>query len=170
MTKFIRQVRIEGNIAYVPLTREYEAIIDAADLSLVNSYNWYAKVCKNTVYAVRTDRSESKQRDVYMHRVIMGEPGGFDVDHLDRNGLNNSRKNLRQATKAQNQHNAGVRSDNTSGFKGVGFYKHTAKWVARIRICGKQKHIGYYDSPEQAHAAYCKASAKYHGDFGRVEQ
>jgi hypothetical protein len=169
MTRNIKPIRVEGNIAYVPLTKGYEAVIDAADVPLVGAHNWKAKVEPNTVYAVRNDRSGPKEREVRMHRVIMGEPNGLEVDHRDSNGLNNKRENLREATSQQNGHNTRISKSNTSGFKGVSWNKNCGKWRSYISINGQQNHLGFYDTAEQAHEAYCDASAKYHGEFGRTE-
>lgn len=169
MPKTIKPIRIEGDLAYVPLTKGYEAIVDATDVPLVEGYNWTAAVKSRTVYAIRTDYTGPKQRRVRMHRVILGEPEGMQVDHRDGNGLNNRRDNLRKATHSQNTHNARTSNRNTSGFKGVGWNKAKAKWQARICINGKRKSLGYHDTPEVAYAAYCKASAKLHGEFGRTK-
>jgi hypothetical protein len=169
MPRTIRQIRIVGNIAYVPLTKGYEAIIDAADVPLVDGYNWSAMVVtEKLVYAVRKFRQGGKQHTVRMHRVVMGQPKGFEVDHRDSNGLHNCRNNLRIATTKQNQQNARKRKDNLSGYKGVGLHTSSGKWRARIAVNGKVKTLRYFDTPEDAHQAYCEASASYHGDFGRI--
>jgi hypothetical protein len=169
MPRNIRPIRLDGNIAYVPLTRGYEAIIDAADAPLVEGFNWSAMVAPRSVYAKRNDRTGDKARTVQMHRVILSEPEGLEVDHIDGDGLNNTRDNLRVATKAQNQHNRRINRDNTSGLKGVSWCKHAGKCQARITINGKLKHLGYFNTKEEAHAAYCEASAKFHKEFGRTE-
>lgn len=166
--RFIRPIRIEGKVAYVPLSRGYEAIIDAADVPLVESYNWCAMVDGHTVYAVRTDYTGPKQRKVYLHRLIMGEPEGLQVDHRDGNGLDNRRANLREATPSQNLHNQRLSRANTSGYKGVEWHKAKGKWRARIMINGKQRYLGLFATAEDAYAAYCKASAELHGEFGRT--
>jgi hypothetical protein len=166
MPKDIRPIRTEGNTAYISLTRGYEAVIDAADVHLVHDYNWCAVIDGNNVYAVRTD---SKGRTVRLHRTIMGYPVGFNVDHEDGDGLNNRRANLRKATHGQNMHNQRIARDNTSGFKGVSYHKARGKFQALIGIDGKRKYLGIFDTPEEAYAAYCHASAKYHGEFGRLD-
>jgi hypothetical protein len=163
-----RPIRIDGEIAYVPLTQGYTAVIDAADAPLVGQYNWCAEVQSRAVYARRTDRSGVKQRSVLMHRVLMGAPNGLEVDHIDGNGLNNRRDNLRTATKAQNVRNQRTRSDNTSGLKGVSWDGRNSKWKAQIKFNGKRHHLGRHNTPEQAYAAYCAASSRLHGEFGRT--
>jgi hypothetical protein len=165
----IRPIRTCGDVAYVPLTQGYEAIIDAADVMLLDAYNWHAAVLGCTAYAQRCDRSGARPRTVLMHRIIMGEPDGLQVDHLDGDGIHNRRKNLRLATSSQNNQNRRITNSNTSGFKGVYLSKTIGKWCAQITISHKQKHLGTFTSPEEAHAAYRRASKKYHGEFGRTE-
>jgi hypothetical protein len=165
-----RAIRIDGDIAYVPLTQGYTATIDAADVSLVDGVNWraLAKPLAHAVYAVRTDRSGGKTRAILLHRVIMGDPEGLEIDHRNGDGLNNRRANLREATRAQNRRNQRLSRANTSGFKGVSFDGRRSKWQAYININDKQRNLGLYATPEAAHAAYCAASAKLHGEFGRT--
>ena len=164
----LRPIRIDGDVAFVPLTRGYEAIIDAADVPLVDGFNWSARVQTCSVYAGRTDQSSPTRGTVRMHRFLMGEPKGFEVDHRDGNGLNNRRDNLRVATGQQNRQNTRTRCDNSSGFKGVAWHKNRGKWLAHIGVGGRRLHLGYFETPEDAHAAYCNASTRLHGDFGRA--
>jgi hypothetical protein len=168
MPRQVRPIRIEGNIAYVPLTKGYEAVIDAADVALVEAHNWCASVDANTVYAQRKDCSGPKKRTVWLHRAIMGEPSGLKVDHKDGNGLNNRRYNLREATHAENMRNRRTNENNTSGFKGVYLNKQSEKWCAQIKLNGKNRQLGRFDTPEEAHAAYATASAKLHGEFAKL--
>lgn len=164
MTRPIRPIRIEGDVAFVTLTRGYEAIIDAADVPLVERFNWYACVQRNTVYASR----KANKTSVLMHRVIMDDPDGFQVDHIDGNGLNNRRENMREATNAQNAHNSRIQRNNTSGFKGVSRHNRSAKWCAQIRLNGSCYRLGLFHTPEAAHAAYVAASEVMHGEFARA--
>ncbi len=168
-----RPIRIEGDAAYVPLTRGYEAVIDAADVHLVDGYNWCAHLDRRSdgtiraVYAVRTAYDGIK-RLIRMHRIIIDAPHGFEADHISGDGLDNRRANLRVATKSQNIRNQGKQSTNTSGFKGVSFSRATGKWQASIGVDAKQRYLGVYNTPEEAHAAYARASAELHGEFGRA--
>lgn len=170
MSRKIRQIRVEGKIAYVPLTQGYEAIIDAADVPLVEGRNWSATENGGIIYA-RSNLS-GKNRNYsrnYMHRLLMGNPPRKKVDHRDGNGLNNRRGNLRSATHAENICNQKTRTNNTSGFKGVSWNKRAGKWVANIRVDGKSQYLGLFVCPVEAHAAYCEASERLHGEFGRTE-
>ena len=162
----MRKIRVDGDTAYIPLTRGYEAVIDAADAPLVGGFTWSALVTPRSVYAYRTDCSGGKQRGVLMHRLLMGDPAGAEVDHQNGDGLLNRRNNLRTATKQQNQHNARTRTDNTSGSKGV--TRDSGNWTARIMIDRKRKYLGSFKCPTTAHLAYAKASKEVHGEFGRI--
>lgn len=166
----IRHIRIEGDIAYVPLTRGHEAVIDVMDVSLIKKRNWFAVPAENTVYACCCSRSDEngKRHTISMHRFITNAPFDVEVDHRDRNGLNNRRLNLRFATASQNQHNQKIHQNNTSGFKGVYWYKQNKKWRAQIYLKRKLKFLGYFNNREKAAEAYAEASRMLHGDFGRV--
>lgn len=164
-----RPIRIEGDVAYVPLTRGYEALIDAADVHLVSTWNWYAYQDRHTLYARRTDRSGGPSVTVPMHRHLMGSPDGLEISHRNGNGLDNRRStNLRITTHAESQRNQRIRTDSSSRLKGVHWDAARGQWCSQITLDGKTCTLGRYDTPEDAHAAYCRASAEMHGEFGRV--
>jgi hypothetical protein len=165
MTAF-RAARIAGDIAYIPLTQGLEAVIDAEDLPMVTGKNWRAARDGLQVYALTDVRDSSgKKTCISMHRLILRSPAGLGVDHRDGDGLNNRRKNLRPATKAQNGQNRPQNKNNTSGFKGVSWHAQRGRWRAQIMVAGRKKSLGLFDTPEDAHVAYCRASAKFHGAF-----
>jgi hypothetical protein len=163
-----RPVRIECDIAYVTLTKGYEAIIDSEDVHLVDKFNWSLLTCRKNFYAHRREVKDGKSVYIAMHRVILNAPNGYEVDHIDGNGLNNLKSNLRLATSSQNKHNQRVSKANKSGIKGVVFCVHHNRWLARIGINGKNKHLGYFDSKELAAKAREKASYELHGEFARI--
>lgn len=170
-----RQIRIDGDTAFVPLTQGYEAIVDAADVPAVERRNWLASVVRRrdgsirTVYAAtREPRGPYRQTTIYMHRLLTGTAAGLETDHRDGDGLNNRRTNLRVATKAQNMHNQRLPENNTSGVKGVSRDKWSGKWHARIGLNGKRKSLGYFEDLDAAAAAYARASSELHSSFGRV--
>jgi HNH endonuclease/AP2 domain len=162
----VRPIRIEGDVAYVPLTKGYEAVIDAADVHLVGVWNWSVRVTPRTIYASRTSGHGPNQKTVRMHRFILDASGDLEVDHIDSDGLNNRRSNLRLVTKAQNQHNSRPKVSNTSGIKGV--RRSKGKWAAEITFKRTKTHLGYFADKEAAAAAYAKASAEFHGQYGRT--
>ena len=163
-----RALRVDGPLAYMPLTRGFEAILDAEDAHLVCGAKWCAQVAPGgrRVYATRV-LSPRSLGYLLMHRVICEVPAGLQVDHINGNGLDNRRANLRLATAAQNQHNRSISINNTSGFKGVYWSKSVGKWAASIRLNRRKFHLGHFSSPEEAHRAYVAASVRLHGEFGR---
>jgi hypothetical protein len=169
-----RYLRIEGDLAFIPLTKGYEAVIDAADVPLVDGRNWSASVQHDARGGVRTVYAFHKAGNrntgvicTMLHRAILGAMRGQFVDHIDGDGLNNRRGNLRFATKAQNGANSRVRVNNTSGFKGVSFHRETGKWRARIWIKGKCHDLRLHPTKEAAAAAFARASQDAHGEFSR---
>lgn len=161
-----RRIRVSGDVAYVPLTQGYTAEIDSEDVHLVQGKLWYARVVRRgLVYAVRRERVDGRQITVMMHRVIADTPHGLDTDHVDMNGLNNRKVNLRHATHSQNQHNRVANQLSTSGYKGVTWDRSTGKWMAKIRHQGVSYTLGRYTSAEVAHSVYSKAAAEMHGTF-----
>jgi hypothetical protein len=105
----------------------------------------------------------------FAHRLawfwVTGEWPEKQIDHKNRIRDDNYWLNIREATQSQNNYNKGISPTNSSGFKGVYWYKTYQKWRANIRINGKKKHLGYFDSPELAHKAYVKAGKEHHGEF-----
>jgi hypothetical protein len=161
-------IKFCGDVAYVPLTKGYKAIIDLADVPLVEGYKWRAHLDKRSDGSVR--RVYAYSQNIQMHRLINNTPEGLHTDHIDGNGLNNRRINLRTATCSENSYNQGIRINNTSGIKGVHWDKEKSKWRVRIRVGnGKRIQLGRYSSIEEATEVYNKAVVKYHGDFGRLQ-
>ena len=147
----------------IPLTKGKVALLDDADADLVSSYKWHALPGRSTWYATTTIKVEGKYKGLYMHRLIMGQPLGLEVDHIDRDGLNNRRDNLRLATHMQNQVNCRVRVDNTSGYRGVHWSKRAKKWMAQTEHLGKSTHFGCFDNPIDAARAYDRGMRAIHG-------
>ena len=170
-----RPIVVEGNIAHVPLTQGYTAIIDAEDVKLVEQYNWHSWVAKREdgtvkkVYAVRNINYDDKRILIQMHRVLFAVPEGYEVDHEDCDGLNNRKYNLRISTHQQNTRNQKLSIANKTGYKGVVWNPNHGKYTASIRNKGKKYHLGSFDTKEKAAKAYAEASKKYHGEFGRLE-
>jgi hypothetical protein len=100
-----------------------------------------------------------------MHRLIVGLSNDDKrvVDHIDGNPLNNQRSNLRVCAPSQNIKNQRLRTDSTSGLKGVS--KYQGYWRARIQVDGKRINLGNFSTREEAHAAYCLAARQFHREF-----
>lgn len=151
----------------IPLTRGYFATVSNKDYPRLHHLKWQAKVEKykdgsiRNVYAICSVRFS-------MHRFILGitDPS-VQVDHKDRDGLNNCRSNIRVATHAQNQRNSTLRTDNASGIKGVSFDKHKGKWKVQVSINKVQKFLGYFLHLTAAKRTAEDARHKLYGRFNR---
>ena len=155
------------NILMIPLTQGEYALIDDVDFPLVSAHKWRSYQHKNTTHAIRILVVDGKRTTISMHRVLLDAPSGMDVDHWDRNGLNNRRGNLRLCTRSQNMMNQRVKGG-TSNFKGVHWNKQCRKWYARIQVNGKQIHIGSFADEIEAAQAYDVASRELSGEFARL--
>lgn len=153
----------------IELSQGQVALVDDEDHEWLSQFNWHAEKRRNTFYAVRNKRgADGKRRRVYMHREIMKTPRGMDTDHCNGDGLDNGRANLRICTRADNRHNEGVRSNNTSGYKGVSWDKRCKNWQAYISVNGKMTHLGNYTDKVDAARAYDKAALELHGSYARI--
>ena len=151
----------------IELTQGYVALVDDEDFERVNKYSWHVenRSKHNRKYAKHTYRENGKVKGVYLHIFIVGSTAGLDIDHKDHDGLNNQRSNFRITTRANNCHNSRLSKANTSGHKGVYWKKEYKKWFASIGIKGKNKHLGYFSSKEDAKIAYDEAALEMFGEF-----
>lgn len=117
------------------------------------------------IHIKRSGRVQKAHRLAWLY--VTGSWPDHQIDHVDCDGLNNRFSNLRAATHAQNARNARTRRDSATGIKGV--HAARGRYYAHIRHDGRQIHLGTFATAETAHAAYCRASAELHGEFGRVE-
>lgn len=159
------QIRLSKNGKY----NEYKAIIDIVDGDLAQS-NWCVTGVKKSnkpKYAIR----KAEPKNELMHRVIMERilgrslQDGECVDHINGDGLDNRRENLRLASILQNNWNMRKSTRNTSGYKGVSYDKTRNKYRATIAVNGKTKDLGRFDTAEAAFDAYKKATIEYRGEF-----
>jgi hypothetical protein len=146
----------------IKLTKGQICIVDDADFEYLNQFKWHAIKRHSTYYAYRT-------RGIAMHRQILGLTNTFTyTDHIDGNGLNNQRNNLRVATPAQNSSNRRSYSGSTSKYLGVSWGPGSNSWVARIGKHGEYKHIGCFKTQEEAALAYNNAAKEVHGEFANL--
>jgi hypothetical protein len=152
---------------WIPLTKGLFALVDEVDFADVSQWNWCAMRVRGTWYAARgrtTDDAGGKTAPVLMHRYLLGEPAE-EIDHCDRDGLNNRRENLRKVTHAQNGMNSLSRKG-SSRFKGVA--RTSGRWRASIRSSYKTIHLGGFDTEDEAARAYDEVARRLHGEFARV--
>jgi len=146
------------------------AMVDEEDYRTLDlgSYAWRPAIIGQQTYAV----TDNKDKRIYLHRLIMGlldAPRSVLVDHIDHNGLNNCRTNLRKTNSSGNQANSRkhLSAKCSSSYKGVYLCsdKRSNPWQARIKLSGKVKFLGYYKTQEKAALAYNNAAIEYFGDM-----
>lgn len=138
--------------------------LDKKDLKLVKSYNWHLQKGGRTFYPLTNIHKNNKRTVIRIHMLLY--PNKL-IDHIDGNGLDNRRKNLRIATKQENNRNTNKRLDGiTSKYKGV--CKHNTGFVAQISINGERNYIGWFKNEKEAARAYNKEAKKYFGEFCRL--
>jgi hypothetical protein len=153
------------------LTNGGFTLVDDEDCPLVAGYAWYWIRVPNSdlKYAVRNATTKEKQQrgSIRLHRQLLGLAHRTPhVDHRDRNGLNNTRGNLRICTPHFNACNRKTRKDSVSGYKGVG-RRPSGKWRAVIFVSNTRKHLGDFSTSKDAARAYNQAARKYFGEFAR---
>lgn len=154
----------------IPLSRGMVAIVDDEDYDLATAGNkWQAYRGRSTYYAQRhTSRADGRPgTSQRMHTLLTGWKL---VDHINRDGLDNRRSNLRPANTSQNMANSALRRDSTSGFKGVTWDGQSRKWRAQITAFGKHRTLGAFDDPVEAAQAYDAAALELFGEFARVNR
>ncbi len=149
----------------IPLTKGLVTLVDDADFEFLNQWKWHAMHAGNNgkFYAVRRD-TKPPRRYLYMHRVILDAPESVEVDHWDRDGLNNQRGNLRPSTHQQNLCNRAKDQDNRSGFKGVTRLNDCNRWAAHC----SGTYVGLFPTAELAAQAYDRAATQRFGEFART--
>lgn len=141
-----------------------EILVDPVDSWLLAAFHWH----RHTVGRMHYARGKiSRHRKVYLHRIIVRADEHLVVDHINGNGFDNRRSNLRVCTRAQNnRHQLRVRGDNHSGFTGV-YRSSTAsvRWYAQIKVNGRAISLGSFGSFQEAMAARMAAEQRYFGEF-----
>jgi len=149
----------DDGACYIPLTHGAVAIVDREDYQELNKYRWFLRTVRGHAYAARISNGTT----ILMHRVIMQPPEGMVVDHIDGNGLNNRRRNLRVCTQGENGCNSRPRR-NRSGFRGV-LERENGKYGVVVKFKGKTYWGGVYDDPVEAAKARDKLARQLHGPY-----
>lgn len=158
----------------IPLSQGRFAKVDYSDFEWASQFNWFVWIpsgAPQLIYAVRKVRLPSGNYSKrLLHRELLNAPRGVEVDHWDRDGLNNRRKNLRFCSTSQNQGNSRQHKDaGSSKFKGVTWHKGCQKWQASIQFQKVRKYLGWFDNEDEAGLAYAEASRRLFGEFSRTK-
>lgn len=157
-------------MAEITLTSGEIALIDQSDLALVSSFTWYPHRMKGITRYAQTniqDRAKGDQRVRQMHRLILDlQPGQGTVDHIDGNGLNNQRSNLRLASQLHNNWNTRKRKGYSSQYRGV--HRDQNRWEVCIYANRCRYRIGRFVSEVEAAMAYDRKARELFGEFARL--
>lgn len=161
----VRPCFVRNGVGVVPLSQGYEALVDVDDLPVLALFNWSVtrSLKKGGEYAQRAERRDGKLHLIKMHRVITNAPKGLVVDHINGDGLDNRRVNLRLCVQSDNMKNQAVHVTNKLGIKGVS--KKNNRYVAKISHGDRAIWLGSYLTAEEAASAYRGAAKALFGDF-----
>lgn len=152
----------------IQLSQGLIARVDDEDFAELSKYNWYASMNRKH-YARRHQMINGKKTKIYMHRQVLGveDPKVF-VDHIDGDGLNNCRSNLRRASHSENLANVFKRSGTSSKYRGVNYRKSSGKWQVQIQHQGKLYFVGSFVDEDEAARAYDKRAVDLFGEFAKL--
>jgi hypothetical protein len=145
----------------------HSVLIDDKDFAILYPYSWYGVEGGKTIYAQTNIRVNNGYVGIFMHRMlILDIPNGYEIDHINRNGLYNFRSNLRIVTRVDNIMNQSKRSGEfTSKYKGVSWMARSKRWYAHIKVNGKVKGGELFMSEEIAAIRYNELALQYYGKF-----
>lgn len=154
----------------IPLTQGREAIVDDEDFEKLSEFKWFvSSMGKSKTLFYAGSHIEKKSSFTLMHRFILNSPKGKNVDHIDGNGLNNQRSNLRLCTQSENIRNS-KQKKSKSGYRGVFWLKSNKKWMAYISHERKSIYIGSFSTAKEAAMARNKKAIEIHGKFAVLNQ
>ncbi|MFA5783392.1 MAG: AP2 domain-containing protein [Phycisphaerae bacterium] len=160
MVLFYRRRRYGYEFRRIPLTRGQYVIVEPGDYDWLMQYKWHASDGRGGNFYAKNRKLQQ------MHRLIMKPPRDKVVDHINRNGLDNRRANLRVVTQTQNKWNNGQRVTRySSKYRGVSWHKREKKWTAIISINGRAKSLGYFKDEKEAARAFDKAAKELRGEY-----
>jgi len=158
----------------IPLSQGKMALVDDEDYAMLMGYKWCVRLANHgNLYAFRIELVNGRNRGIHMHRVLLKAPDHYQVDHINGNGLDNRKSNLRLCTQSQNMHNESQHSTNTTGYKGVRRDKRKLArgsrcYSARITVDKKSYSCGMFKTAEEAAHAFDEMAIRHVGKFARL--
>lgn len=153
-----------GDHVWLPSTRGHVVLVSPEDAPLL-AKPWNALLTGGVSHARRRARKERSGQTILLHKEILPPPAGMVVDHVNHNGMDNRRANLRLATFAQNQANRRATKGGTSQYKGVFLNGQNGRWSAKIIRKGVFKYLGSYSTEAEAAEAYDAAARLLDGAY-----
>ena len=145
------------------------SLVDDEDFEYLSQFKWYATKRGHKLYAKRNlPRDNGIRRSESIHRVVMKYPKGVSIDHIDGDGLNNQKSNLRICTSSQNMANQPKQRSNTSGYKGVCWNKNVSKWQVQIRFQWEPIYLGVFEDKIEAAKVYDAKALELFGEFAQL--
>jgi hypothetical protein len=161
-----RKYRFGYAYRLIPLTQGKFSKVDPEDYEYLIKHKWRTRKYPHTYYAIRTIQKNNKRKIKLMHRIITNAPKGLLVDHINHDGLDNRKANLRLVTARENIWNSerGMHTGK-SRFKGLAWLHEKKKWRVVLYVNNKKISYGNFKNEAEAARVYDKAAKKYKGQF-----
>ena len=167
-----RRLRYGYPFRRIPLTQGKFAIVDPEDYDRLARHKWFAMRSRRGFYAIRMAEAKGPngtRKKIRMHRQILHVPPGKFIDHINHNGLDNRKANLRIVTNLQNSWNKRKQKGNySSRYKGASWSKRAGKWHTEIYCRGTKIFIGYFDDEKKAARAYDAKATELYGEYAAL--
>lgn len=151
----------------IPLTQGKVALVDDEDYKWLIEFKWCAAKSRTTFYAMRHTHQQ-RPETIQMQRDIIRPLAKFQIDHINHNGLDNRRENLRIATPTQNNQNRQKSKGKSSQYRGVSWSTSTRKWRVEIKASGSKRILGHFDNEIDAALAYDRAAREFFKEFASL--
>ncbi len=169
MNKYVNQFRFEGSLCYIDCFNTKgilrgTIIIDKEDYDLVKNYQWHIENSRRDLqYGQTTIRGVTPIKTMRIHRMLM--PDSIQIDHINHNGLDNRRCNLRACNNRENNCNKNFQMNSKSGYTGIRYNEKVGSYYVRIMVHKKEISLGHYKTLEEALEARKQGEIRYFGDF-----
>jgi hypothetical protein len=157
-----------GDYCKIPLTKSQFAKVDPEDYIWLAQFRWHCKVNKDAIYAVRCVTENGRERRIYLHRLLMNTPEGKVCDHINHDGLDDRKDNLRNCSIGENNANRRRLKKGSSQYIGVSWDKRRKIWTAHAKINGEDKYLGSFEVEADAARAYDATAWSAHGPFANL--